>query len=92
MTFTSLIPFCAAKGCPLKNSFRRMALLQCKKVIAICQMTAKSDKKSNISTCLEMIKVAKVQNAEVSILPSNNIMCTCVEHNAVCVEILHREY
>ena len=61
-----------------------MVSLQPKKVIAICQMTAKSDKKNNISTCLEMIKAAKVQNAEVSVLPSNNIICPCVKHSAVC--------
>ncbi|GFG35911.1 hypothetical protein Cfor_05267 [Coptotermes formosanus] len=46
-----------------------MASLQSKKVIAICQMTAKSDKKSNISACLEMIKAAKLQNAEMIFLP-----------------------
>ena len=80
--FTSFIQFCAAKSCPLKSSFRRMASLQPKKVIAICQMTAKSDKKSNISTCLEMIKAAKVQNAEVSMLPNN-------KHKAVCDHISH---
>jgi hypothetical protein len=66
-----------------------MASLQPKKVIAICQMTAKSDKKSNISTCLEMIKAAKVQNAEVSMLPSNNIICPCVKHSAVCDHSSH---
>ena len=66
-----------------------MASLQPKKVIAICQMTAKSDKKSNINTCLEMIKAAKVQNAEVSMLPSNNIICPCVKHNAVCDHSSH---
>jgi hypothetical protein len=47
-----------------------MALLQSKKVIAICQMTAKSDKKVNIDTCSELIKSAKVQDAEVSMLQS----------------------
>jgi predicted amidohydrolase len=47
-------------------------------------MTAKFDKKSNISTCLEMIKAAKVQNAQVSMLPSYNIICPCVKHNAIC--------
>ena len=66
-----------------------MASLQPKKVIAICQMTAKSDKKSNISTCLEMIKAAKVQNAEVSMLPSNNIIYPFVKHNAVCDHSSH---
>jgi len=66
-----------------------MASLRPKKVIAICQMTAKADKKSNINTCLEMIKAAKVQNAEVSISPSNNILCLCVKHNAVCDHSSH---
>jgi len=66
-----------------------MVSLQPKKVIAICQMTAKADKKSNISTCLEMIKAAKVQNAEVSMLPSSNIMCRCVKHSAVCDHSSH---
>lgn len=66
-----------------------MASLQPKKVIAICQMTAKSDKKSNINTCLEMIKAAKVQNAEVSMLQSNNIICLCVQHSAVCDHSSH---
>lgn len=58
--------------------------LQRKKVIAICQMTAKSDKESNISTCLELIEAATEQNAEVSMLPSNNIICAFVKHNPVC--------
>lgn len=61
-----------------------MASLQPKKVIAICQMTAKSDKESNISTCLEMIEAATEQNAEVRVLPNNNIECLFVKHNAVC--------
>lgn len=43
-----------------------MTSLQPKKIIAICQMTAKSDKEVNIGTCSELIKIAKVQNAEVS--------------------------
>jgi hypothetical protein len=47
-----------------------MALLQSKKIIAVCQMTAKSDKKVNIGICSELIKTAKVQNAEVSMLQS----------------------
>jgi hypothetical protein len=66
-----------------------MASLQPKKVIAICQMTAKADKKSNISTCLEMIKAAKVQNAEVSVLLSSNVTCSCVKLSAVCDHSSH---
>ena len=66
-----------------------MASLHPKKVIAICQMTAKADKKSNISTCLEMIKAAKVQNAEVSVLLSSNVTCSRVKHNAVCDHSSH---
>lgn len=33
-------------------------------------MTAKSDKKVNIDTCSDLIKSAKMQNAEVSMLQS----------------------
>ncbi|XP_021933022.1 nitrilase homolog 1 isoform X2 [Zootermopsis nevadensis] len=46
-----------------------MTSLQPKKIIAICQMTAKSDKEVNIGTCSELIKTAKVQNAEMVFLP-----------------------
>jgi hypothetical protein len=51
-----------------------MSLLQSKKIVAVCQMTAKSDKKINIGVCSELIKAAKSQNAEVSILWNGNIM------------------
>jgi hypothetical protein len=49
-----------------------MAFLQSKKTIAVCQMTAKSDKKINIDTCSELIKTAKMQNAEVSMLQNSD--------------------
>jgi hypothetical protein len=51
-----------------------MALLQSKKIVAACQMTAKSDKKINIGVCSDLIKAAKAQNAEVSILWNGNNM------------------
>jgi len=66
-----------------------MASLQPKKVIAICQMTAKSDKESNISTCLELIEAAAEQNAKVSVLTSNNFICPFVKHISVCERSSH---
>lgn len=68
-TFTSFLEGCAAKRHPLKGSLRKMALLQSKKIVAVCQMTAKSDKKMNIGVCSELIKAAKAQNAEMVFLP-----------------------
>jgi hypothetical protein len=51
-----------------------MSSLQSKKIVAVCQMTAKSDKKVNIGVCSELIKAAKSQNAEVSILWNDNML------------------
>ncbi|XP_069701548.1 deaminated glutathione amidase-like isoform X1 [Periplaneta americana] len=55
----------------IKNSTRTMASVQSKKIIAVCQMTAKDDKQSNINTCSELVKSAKALNAEMAFLPES---------------------
>ena len=43
-----------------------------KRIVAVCQMTAKNDKQSNINICSQLIKSAKEMKAQVRfMLPRN---------------------
>lgn len=42
-----------------------------KKIVAVCQMTAKNDKQSNINTCSQLIKSAKDMKAQMVFLPES---------------------